>query len=101
MPTYEYRCDACETKFEAWQGINDAPLTECSACGSGDVRRLISAGGGIVFKGPGFYATDYRSGPSGGGESGKSESSESGNGSKNSSATDGGKTDSTEKGGDD
>jgi len=65
MPTYEYRCDKCGTDFEAWQGINDDALTECKSCGAEGVRRLISSGGGIVFKGSGFYATDYRS-PSGG-----------------------------------
>ena len=66
MPTYEYRCDECDSVFEAWQGINDDALTECRECGASGVRRLISSGGGLVFKGPGFYATDYRSGPSGG-----------------------------------
>lgn len=65
MPTYEYRCDKCGTDFEAWQGINDDPLTECKSCGETGVRRLISSGGGIVFKGSGFYATDYRSPRSG------------------------------------
>jgi len=71
MPTYEYLCGDCETKFDAWQGINDDPLTECRECGSSNVRRLISAGGGILFKGPGFYATDYRSGPAPGATKGK------------------------------
>jgi len=61
MPTYEYECRECGEAFERFQGINEAPVAECPECG-GSVRRLISSGGGLVFKGPGFYATDYRSG---------------------------------------
>ncbi len=61
MPTYEYECPDCTHRFERFQGINDDPVAACPECG-GKVRRIISAGGGIVFKGPGFYATDYRSG---------------------------------------
>lgn len=63
MPTYEYECSGCGHAFERFQGINEDPIRICPECG-GKVRRLISAGGGLVFKGPGFYATDYRSGPS-------------------------------------
>ena len=62
MPTYEYECRECGQAFERFQGINEDPITECPECG-GLVRRLISSEGGLVFKGPGFYATDYRSGP--------------------------------------
>ena len=62
MPTYEYECRQCGHAFERFQGINEAPIDTCPECG-GSVRRLISSGGGLVFKGPGFYATDYRSGP--------------------------------------
>lgn len=66
MPTYEYRCRACGHEFERFQKISDPPLKTCPACGKRRVERLISAGGGLVFKGPGFYATDYRKGgPSG------------------------------------
>lgn len=61
MPTYEYRCSECEHAFERFQGINEEPIRTCPECG-GEVRRLISAGAGLVFKGPGFYATDYRRG---------------------------------------
>lgn len=60
MPTYEYECRDCGHAFERYQRISDSPLEECPECG-GKVRRLISSGGGLVFKGPGFYATDYRS----------------------------------------
>jgi putative FmdB family regulatory protein len=108
MPTYEYRCDECETNFDAWQGINDDPLTECRACGSANIRRLISAGGGLVFKGTGFYATDYRSGSASDGSSdrkgdrSKSEDrSKSGESSNKSDGSDGGKAESGGKAGDD
>lgn len=60
MPTYEYECRECEHKFEAAQQITEEPLTKCPSC-SGAIRRLISAGGGFIFKGSGFYATDNRS----------------------------------------
>lgn len=64
MPTYEYKCDSCKIEFERFQKMSDEALKVCPECG-GEVRRLISTGGGLVFKGPGFYATDYRSGTSG------------------------------------
>src|SRR5688500_11954814 len=61
MPTYDYECDACEHKFEHFQGINDPVLTKCPECKKKKLRRLIGAGGAVVFKGSGFYQTDYRS----------------------------------------
>ncbi len=61
MPTYEYACDACDHHFEAFQSITAAPLKKCPECGKSKLRRLISAGGGVIFKGSGFYETDYRS----------------------------------------
>ena len=62
MPTYEYQCEKCGLLFEEYQSISAAPLTECRkpGCG-GTVKRLISLGGGFIFKGSGFYSTDYRS----------------------------------------
>jgi len=60
MPTYDYECDACPHRFEAFQRMADAPLAECPACG-GPVRRMVGAGAGLLFKGSGFYQTDYRS----------------------------------------
>ena len=60
MPTYEYECRQCGHRFEAFQSMKDAPLTACERCG-GEVRRLISGGAGLLFKGSGFYQTDYRS----------------------------------------
>ena len=60
MPTYEYRCLECGKEFEQIQKMVDEPLTECIHC-KGKVKRLIGAGAGIIFKGSGFYCTDYRS----------------------------------------
>ena len=62
MPTYEYECQRCGTTFEEFQSITADPLTECRQKGCrGKVKRLIGAGGGLLFKGSGFYITDYRS----------------------------------------
>jgi putative FmdB family regulatory protein len=61
MPTYEYKCDACGEEFEKFQSIMAPPIKTCPKCHKNKVRRLISAGAGIVFKGSGFYITDYRS----------------------------------------
>ena len=61
MPTYDYVCDACEHKFEHFQSIKDDPLKKCPECKKPKLRRLIGAGAAIVFKGSGFYQTDYRS----------------------------------------
>src|SRR3954469_24556528 len=61
MPTYEYACDACGHKFEEFQSIPAKPVKKCPACKKNKVKRLISAGGGFIFKGSGFYLTDYRS----------------------------------------
>lgn len=60
MPTYEYECAACRHRFEALQAITARPLRKCPACGTNKARRLISAGSGLIFKGSGFYCTDYR-----------------------------------------
>ncbi|HVT82911.1 MAG TPA: FmdB family zinc ribbon protein [Phycisphaerae bacterium] len=60
MPTYEYACEACGHKFEEFQSITAKPITKCPACGKKKVKRLISAGAGFIFKGSGFYITDYR-----------------------------------------
>ena len=60
MPTYEYECSSCQYLFEVFQGISEKPLTECPRC-KGPVRRKISGGSGLLFKGKGFYITDYRS----------------------------------------
>jgi putative FmdB family regulatory protein len=61
MPTYEYHCDACEHNFDEFQSIKDEPLTKCPACGKKKLRRVFGTGAAILFKGSGFYQTDYRS----------------------------------------
>ncbi|MBN3040425.1 MAG: zinc ribbon domain-containing protein [Candidatus Omnitrophica bacterium] len=61
MPTYEYECSSCGKQFEAFQKMSDKPLTTCRICKArGKVKRLISAGAGLIFKGNGFYQTDYK-----------------------------------------
>jgi putative FmdB family regulatory protein len=61
MPTYEYRCAACGHEVEFFQSIREGPKRKCPRCGKQRLQRRISAGAGIVFKGSGFYQTDYRS----------------------------------------
>jgi putative FmdB family regulatory protein len=61
MPTYEYACDDCGHEFEEFQSITARPLRKCPKCGKLKLRRLIGSGGGVIFKGSGFYETDYRS----------------------------------------
>ncbi len=93
MPTYEYRCHACDNKWEEFQSIKAEPTKKCPKCKKAKAERIISAGGGILFKGTGFYQTDYRSesykkgadaakkaseGSSGSSDSGKSSSGDSG-----------------------
>ncbi len=61
MPTYDYVCDACEHTFEEFQSMKDDLLTKCPKCGKKKLRRLFGSGAAILFKGSGFYETDYRS----------------------------------------
>ena len=61
MPTYDYLCDSCGHQFELFQGINDPPEKKCPACKKRKLRRLFGTGAAIMFKGSGFYQTDYRS----------------------------------------
>ena len=61
MPTYEYECGACEHRFEKFQSMIDKPIKKCPQCGKAKVERVISGGAGVLFKGSGFYQTDYRS----------------------------------------
>ena len=61
MPTYEYVCNSCKCQFEEFQPITAKPIRKCPECGELSVRRVITGGAGIIFKGSGFYQTDYRS----------------------------------------
>ncbi len=61
MPTYDYVCDACNHEFELFQSITDSVKRKCPKCGKNKLRRLIGTGAAIMFKGSGFYQTDYRS----------------------------------------
>lgn len=61
MPTYEYKCDACGHLFEQFQSIMAKPLKKCPGCGKPKLKRLLGTGAGLIFKGSGFYQTDYRS----------------------------------------
>ncbi len=62
MPTYDYECLSCGKRFELFQKITDQPLKACREC-DGEVRRLIGTGSGLIFKGKGFYSTDYKKKP--------------------------------------
>ena len=110
MPTYDYICDACGHEFEAYESIKADPQRTCPECAAESLRRKLGTGAAILFKGSGFYQTDYRSEsykkaakadkagePSSGGksESGSGGKSESGSGGKSeSSSSTGGKSDS-------
>lgn len=61
MPTYEYKCKNCSHLFEQFQSMKDAPLRKCPECGKNALERLIGTGAAVLFKGSGFYQTDYRS----------------------------------------
>lgn len=60
MPTYQYECKKCGHRFEKFQKMTDVPVSRCPKC-KGKVFRVIGLGGGVIFKGPGFYTTEYRS----------------------------------------
>lgn len=61
MPTYDYKCGACEHEWEVFHSIKAKPIRKCPACGKLKAKRQIGPGAGIIFKGSGFYETDYRS----------------------------------------
>jgi putative FmdB family regulatory protein len=75
MPTYEYECRSCRHTFEAFQSIKEEALKKCPKCGKSSLRRLFGGGMGIIFKGSGFYTTDYKhsSAVTGGNGSSRSE----------------------------
>lgn len=60
MPTYDYVCRNCGHRFDHFQPMSSDPLTECTECSEHELRRLIGSGGGVIFKGSGFYCTDYK-----------------------------------------
>lgn len=60
MPTYDYKCENCGHEFEAFQSMKDEPLKKCPKCGKNKLKKLISGGAGLIFKGSGFYLTDYK-----------------------------------------
>lgn len=60
MPTYEYQCDGCHKTVEIFQPMTADPVKVCPECGSNKIRRIISGGVGVIFKGSGFYCTDYK-----------------------------------------
>jgi putative FmdB family regulatory protein len=61
MPTYDYKCRSCSHQFEQFQSMKDSPLRKCPKCGKAALERLIGTGAAVLFKGSGFYQTDYRS----------------------------------------
>lgn len=75
MPTYEYACQACEHRFETFQSIKAEPMVDCPSCRKPGLRRIIGQGAGIIFKGSGFYQTDYRKPSAGDGQTNGSSSS--------------------------
>jgi putative FmdB family regulatory protein len=89
MPTYDYRCEACGHTFEQFQSITAEPIKVCPECNKAKVRRLIGTGAALLFKGSGFYTTDYRSPTynNGAKADSPSSSSSSSDGNKSSSAT--------------
>ncbi len=60
MPTYDYICNDCEKMYEYFQSMSDAPIKECPDCNKNSLRRVISGGTGLIFKGSGYYLTDYK-----------------------------------------
>jgi putative FmdB family regulatory protein len=68
MPTYEYRCSFCHQISDAFQRMSDAPLRTCPHCGKDGLERVVSGGAGVIYKGEGWYVTDYSKKSSGGKE---------------------------------
>lgn len=88
MPTYDYKCPDCGHAFEVFQTMTAAPVKKCPECGKRKVKRLIGSGLGVIFKGSGFYETDYVK------KSGKPDKAESKTESKDAAGSSTGKTDS-------
>jgi putative FmdB family regulatory protein len=77
MPTYEYACQKCGHEFEQFQSMRDEPLKKCPKCGKPALKRLVGGGAGLIFKGTGFYITDYKNKSGGKKEGGESKPAES------------------------
>jgi putative regulatory protein, FmdB family len=80
MPTYDYACPKCGHAFEQFQSMKDEPLKKCPKCKKTGLKRLVGGGAGLIFKGSGFYITDYKKksgGDSGGGDKSSSAKTES------------------------
>jgi putative FmdB family regulatory protein len=77
MPTYEYACPKCGHQFEQFQSMRDEPLKKCPKCKKAGLKRLVGGGAGLIFKGTGFYITDYKNKGSGKKEGGEAKSAES------------------------
>lgn len=95
MPTYEYACPKCGHEFEQFQSMRDEPLKKCPKCKKAGVKRLVGGGAGLIFKGSGFYITDYKNksgGPKKEGGDSKSSSSEGKSSSSEGKSTSGGKS---------
>ena len=60
MPTYNYRCLSCSKEFVVFQSMNEKSVSNCKLCNSEEIEKLISVGSGLIFKGSGFYLTDYK-----------------------------------------
>lgn len=77
MPTYEYACQKCGHEFEQFQSMRDAALTKCPKCKKAALKRLVGGGAGLIFKGTGFYITDYKNKSGGEAKGGDSKPAES------------------------
>lgn len=73
MPTYDYSCTACGHDFEAFHSMKDPPIAVCPKCGKRKVKRHVGGGAGLIFKGTGFYITDYKNKPAKAGDEGGSK----------------------------
>ena len=62
MPTYNYKCLICDEMFVVFQSMSEKPISNCKFCSSNKIEKMISAGSGLIFKGSGFYLTDYKQG---------------------------------------